>query len=53
MITPTGRIFTTDTVTGAERELGSNPNLTYSLIKDILIGLEELDHDDSLEYEFG
>jgi len=30
-----------------------NPNLTYSLIKDILIGLEELDHDDSLEYKFG
>ena len=30
-----------------------NPNLTYSLIKDILIGLEELDHSESLEYKFG
>ena len=30
-----------------------NPNLTYNLIKDILIGLEELEHKESLEYKFG
>jgi hypothetical protein len=30
-----------------------NPNLTFSLIKDILIGLEELDRGESTEYEFG
>jgi hypothetical protein len=29
-----------------------NPDLTYSLIKDILIGLEELDHGEKLEYTF-
>lgn len=30
-----------------------NPDLTFSLIKDILIGLEELDRDEYTEYEFG
>ncbi len=30
-----------------------NPELTYSLIKDILIGLVELDHGESSEYKFG
>jgi len=30
-----------------------NPDLTYRLIKDILIGIEELDHGESTEYEFG
>jgi hypothetical protein len=30
-----------------------NPDLTYSLIKDILIGLEELEQDDKTEYSFG
>lgn len=30
-----------------------NPDLTYSLIKEILIGLEELDHGESSEYTFG
>lgn len=30
-----------------------NPELTYSLIKDILIGVEELDQGESSEYEFG
>lgn len=30
-----------------------NPDLTYSLIKDILIGLEELEHDEKTEYKFG
>jgi hypothetical protein len=30
-----------------------NPDLTYSLIKDILIGLAELEHDESSEYKFG
>ena len=29
-----------------------NPDLTYSLIKDILMGLEELDHGEKLEYTF-
>ncbi|MFA4916940.1 MAG: hypothetical protein WC560_09750 [Syntrophales bacterium] len=29
-----------------------NPDLTYSLIKDILIGLEELEHGESSEYKF-
>ena len=30
-----------------------NPELTYSLIKDILIGIEELDQGERSEYEFG
>jgi hypothetical protein len=30
-----------------------NPDLTYSLIKDILIGLEELDQGEKTEYKFG
>ncbi len=30
-----------------------NPELTYGLIKDILIGIEELDQGDRSEYEFG
>jgi len=30
-----------------------NPNLTYSLIKEILIGLAELDQGEKTEYIFG
>lgn len=30
-----------------------NPDLTYSLIKEILIGLVELDQGESSEYKFG
>ena len=30
-----------------------NPDLTYSLIKDILIGLAELEHGELSEYKFG
>lgn len=30
-----------------------NPDLPYSLIKDILIGLDELDQGDKTEYTFG
>ncbi len=30
-----------------------NPDLTYSMIKDILIGLAELEQGESSEYEFG
>ena len=30
-----------------------NPDLTYRLIKDILIGIEELDQGESSEYHFG
>ena len=30
-----------------------NPELTYNLIKDILIGIEELDQGENSEYEFG
>jgi hypothetical protein len=30
-----------------------NPDLTYSLIKEILIGLAELEEGESLEYRFG
>ena len=30
-----------------------NPDLTYSLIKEILIGLEELQQGESSEYTFG
>ena len=30
-----------------------NPELTYSLIKDILIGIEELNQGERSEYEFG
>ncbi len=30
-----------------------NPDLTYSLIKDILIGLEELKQGECSEYKFG
>ncbi len=30
-----------------------NPDLTYDLIKEILIGVEELEQGESLEYKFG
>lgn len=30
-----------------------NPDLTYSLIKEILIGMEELEHGEKSEYKFG
>ncbi len=30
-----------------------NPDLTYNLIKEILIGVEELDHGEKTEYQFG
>jgi mevalonate pyrophosphate decarboxylase len=30
-----------------------NPELTYELIRDILIGVEELEQDNYSEYEFG
>ena len=30
-----------------------NPDLTYDLIKEILIGLEELEQGESSEYKFG
>lgn len=30
-----------------------NPDLTFNLIKDILIGLEELDNKKGIEYKFG
>jgi len=30
-----------------------NPDLTYSLIKDILIGMEELESGQGTEYKFG
>ena len=30
-----------------------NPDLTYSLVKEILIGLEELDQGERTEYKFG
>ena len=30
-----------------------NPDLPYSLIKEILIGLDELDQDEKTEYTFG
>ena len=30
-----------------------NPDLTYNLIKDILLGLEELEHGEVSEYKFG
>lgn len=30
-----------------------NPNLTYDLIKEILVGLEELECGESSEYRFG
>lgn len=30
-----------------------NPDLTYSLIKEILIGMTELEHGDYSEYTFG
>jgi len=30
-----------------------NPDLTYRLIKDILIGIEELEQGESTEYQFG
>lgn len=30
-----------------------NPDLTYSLIKEILIGLEELEQGEKIEYVFG
>lgn len=30
-----------------------NPDLTYALVKEILIGLEELDQGEKTEYKFG
>ena len=30
-----------------------NPDLTYDLIKEILVGIEELDHGERSEYQFG
>jgi hypothetical protein len=30
-----------------------NPDLPYSLIKEILIGLDELNHNEKTEYKFG
>jgi hypothetical protein len=30
-----------------------NPDLSYSLIKEIMIGLDELDHSEKTEYRFG
>jgi hypothetical protein len=30
-----------------------NPDLSYSLIKEILIGLDELDQGEKTEYKFG
>lgn len=30
-----------------------NPDLSYESIRDILIGIEELDHGEHSEYEFG
>lgn len=30
-----------------------NPDLTYNLIKEILIGVEELEHDEKTGYQFG
>ena len=30
-----------------------NPELTYSLIKEILIGLAEMEHGEASEYKFG
>jgi len=30
-----------------------NPDLTYDLIKEMLIGLEELDRNEKSEYKFG
>ena len=30
-----------------------NPDLTYDLIKEILIGVEELNHGEKTEYKFG
>ena len=30
-----------------------NPDLTYDLIKEILVGMAELDHGEKSEYEFG
>ncbi len=30
-----------------------NPDLTYSLIKEILIGIEELNQNERTEYQFG
>ena len=30
-----------------------NPDLTYNLIKDILLGIEELEQGEVTEYEFG
>ncbi len=30
-----------------------NPELTYALIKEILIGIEEIEHGEKSEYKFG
>ena len=35
------------------KSMEENPDLTYSLIKDILIGLEELKQGEKTEYTFG
>ncbi len=35
------------------RHAEENPDLTYDLIKELLIGLEELDRGEKSEYKFG
>ena len=35
------------------RSVEENPDLTYNLIKEILLGLEELDQGECSEYKFG
>jgi hypothetical protein len=35
------------------KSMEENPDLTFSLIKEILIGLEELDRGEKTEYQFG
>lgn len=35
------------------KNIEENPDLTYSLIKEILIGIEELDRGEKTEYRFG
>lgn len=35
------------------KSMEDNPDLTYNLIKEILLGIEELDRGEKTEYEFG
>lgn len=35
------------------KNMEENPDLTYSLVKEILIGLEEVERGEKSEYEFG